>query len=231
MRATRVEWDMYHCADPKMNRGKPWSAEDDGKIMSNPQYPDQHFASQLGRSETAIQYRRAHLSVKVMRYTPEVGLDEAVRMLSSDKAMVEQILEQGKADQCAMSMFVAGMKRPAVQAPTSALQASDGSCVNGPAFGANHAKPTWFGLVDKPVAPVGMKRPAVQAPTSALPASDGSCVTPTESLNDTIRTIANGIEFEGGKMREFWSDPECVPYLIQYYPGFSAWAKYCADMT
>jgi hypothetical protein len=73
----------------------------------------------------------------------------------------------------------------------------------------------WFGLVDKSVAPVSLISP----------------VTPTESLNDIIRKITNGIEFEGGKLREFWSDPECVPYLIQYYPGFSAWAKYCADMT
>ena len=197
--------------DTKINRGKPWSGEDDRKLMSNPECSDHYFATQLGRSETAIQYRRAHLAARMHRMAPNLGLEEAVHLMHADGSLVEQIIEQGRAEQCLMDTFLCEQlkKRSAVPPPAA------------PVMPESPNSSMWFGLADKAQPAQAPVRMDSDAPRVSLVSEEG--------LDETLRRIANGIEFEGGRLGEFWRNPECVPYLIQFYPGFRAWAEHCAQ--
>ena len=49
------------------------------------------------------------------------------------------------------------------------------------------------------------------------------------SIDEKISLICKTIHEEEGRLWNLWNDPDLTPYLIQYYPGFDAYARYISQ--
>lgn len=88
------------------NRGKPWSAEDDMRIMQNPQWSNAEFSRVTGRTENAIKFRRSHLAFKLHQKCPRTTLEECVGILGGDLAQADSLREQDRVKQVSMDEIV-----------------------------------------------------------------------------------------------------------------------------
>lgn len=77
------------------NRGKPWSTDDDQKLVKSPYISNAVFARSMGRSEYAIACRRNHLAAKMHQADPHATrLEEAVQLLNADFAQASILLTE-----------------------------------------------------------------------------------------------------------------------------------------
>ena len=52
------------------NRGKPWSIDQDQRLMESPHLQNSFFSQMMGRTENAIKCRRSHLAAKMYQSDP-----------------------------------------------------------------------------------------------------------------------------------------------------------------
>jgi len=45
----------------------------------------------------------------------------------------------------------------------------------------------------------------------------------------TVDTICEAIRAEEGKLKHLWDDPDMAPVIVQYYPGFHAYASHVSE--
>jgi hypothetical protein len=88
------------------NRGKPWSFEDDQRIMQNPHLSNTDFSRNMGRTENAIKYRRSHLAFKLHQKCPHTTLEECVAILGGELAQAETLKDQDRIRQISMDEIV-----------------------------------------------------------------------------------------------------------------------------
>jgi hypothetical protein len=75
------------------------------------------------------------------------------------------------------------------------------------------------------------KSPAQQQPPSAPPVpveagiNFGGIFVNDDDTDTRIKTICKSIRDEGGNLASVFNDPHFLPSLIQYYPGFEAYAR------
>ena len=93
------------------NRWKPWTPEEDGKILDNPESSDTSLALELFRSENAIHCRRAHLAAKMHMQRPEISVEECATMLLADQVQAKGFVEQWKSRKSTLDRFVQNRKR------------------------------------------------------------------------------------------------------------------------
>jgi len=95
------------------NRWKPWTPEEDSRILENPEASDETLAERLYRTENAIHCRRAHLAAKMHMQRPEISIDECAAMLLADQTQARQFVEQWRSRKNTLDRFVLSRKRSA----------------------------------------------------------------------------------------------------------------------
>jgi hypothetical protein len=175
------------------NRWKPWTPEEDGRILDNPEASDASLAVELFRSDNAIHCRRAHLAAKMHMQRPEISVEECATMLMADQGQAKGFVEQWKSRKSTLDRFVMSRKRGG-EDPSRDEEA--------------------------PVreAPRSYKQPRV-APRQHMPPAHGL------QQDSMIDVICLAIRDEEGQLSHLWNDPDMVPTLIKYYPGFRAFAE------
>lgn len=98
------------------NRWKPWTPEEDSRILDNPEASDSSLAMELFRSENAIHCRRAHLAAKMHMQRPEISLDQCAAMVLADQDQAKLFLDQWRSRKNTLDRFVANRKRTAEEA-------------------------------------------------------------------------------------------------------------------
>ena len=93
------------------NRWKPWTPEEDSRILDSPEASDANLAIELFRSENAIHCRRAHLAAKMHMQRPEISIDECATMLLADQGQARTFVEQWKSRKSTLDRFVMNRKR------------------------------------------------------------------------------------------------------------------------
>jgi hypothetical protein len=95
------------------NRWKPWTPEEDNRILDNPEATDTSLAVELFRTENAIHCRRAHLAAKMHMQRPEISVEECAGMLLADHGQAKQFVDQWRSRKCTLDRFVTNRKRAA----------------------------------------------------------------------------------------------------------------------
>ena len=98
------------------NRWKPWTPEEDSRILDNHEASDSSLAMELFRSENAIHCRRAHLAAKMHMQRPEISLDQCASMVLADQEQAKLFLDQWRSRKTTLDRFVANRKRSAEEA-------------------------------------------------------------------------------------------------------------------
>ena len=98
------------------NRWKPWTPEEDSRILDNPEASDSSLAMELFRSENAIHCRRAHLAAKMHMQRPEISLDQCASMVLADQDQAKLFLDQWRSRKNTLDRFVTNRKRTAEEA-------------------------------------------------------------------------------------------------------------------
>jgi hypothetical protein len=98
------------------NRWKPWTPEEDARILDNPEASDSSLAMELFRSENAIHCRRAHLAAKMHMQRPEISLDQCAAMVLADQDQAKLFLDQWRSRKNTLDRFVTNRKRTAEEA-------------------------------------------------------------------------------------------------------------------
>lgn len=88
------------------NRGKPWSIDDDQKLMETPCLPNGYFAQSMGRTENAIKCRRSHLAAKMHQNDPGTPLEEYVRIMGAELEAASGLLAEWSQKRASMSQFL-----------------------------------------------------------------------------------------------------------------------------
>lgn len=71
----------------------------------------------------------------------------------------------------------------------------------------------------------GQKQPErISKPRQSL-ACDGLHKPPSDNADLMIDTICQAIRDEEGQISHLWNDPDMIPTLIKFYPGFRAYAE------
>lgn len=95
------------------NRWKPWTPEEDSRILDNPEASDTSLAMELFRSENAIHCRRAHLAAKMHMQRPEISLDQCASMVLADQEQAKLFVDQWRSRKNTLDRFVTNRKRTA----------------------------------------------------------------------------------------------------------------------
>jgi hypothetical protein len=88
------------------NRGKPWSIDDDQKLMETPCLPNAYFAQHMGRTDNAIKCRRSHLAAKMHQNDPATPLEEYVRIMGGEFDQASALLSEWSQKRASMSQFL-----------------------------------------------------------------------------------------------------------------------------
>ena len=178
------------------NRGKLWMIDDDQKLMENPHLPNAFFSQSMGRSENAIKMRRSHLAAKMHQSDPGTSLEEFVGLMHGDLDHATQLLQEWSEKRASFKSFIdSNRKRKAQQAP----------------------EPT----------PSKISRffPGAARATTPELAKELPVYWYDLPGDERIKAICQSIAEEGGNLSSVFNDPEYHPCLIQYYPGFEAYAR------
>lgn len=184
------------------NRGKLWSIDDDQKLMESPHLTNAYFSQSMGRSENAIKMRRSHLAAKMHQNDPSTSLEEFVGLMHGDLDHARQLLQEWSEKRATFKSFLdTNRKRKAQQRPE----------VSQP-----HQRSRYFPAAQRAPTPEPQSQPAppdLPIYWYDLPG------------DERIKTICQSIAEEGGNLASVFNDPEYHPCLIQYYPGFEAYAR------
>jgi len=197
------------------NRGKLWTIDQDQQLMENPQFSNQYYSQAMGRSENAIRFRRAHLALKLHQQRPETSLEEFSVLMGADLNQAEALLEQWQEKQRTFNQFLDSRKRKASDQPAPRA---------GPDFvasrtGSDFLVPRHGPAQDQPVPPREEKRVASQDTV------EHGLFRPRKRKEECISSICRSIREEEGRLVGLWNDPDFIPYLVQYYPGFDAYSR------
>jgi len=208
------------------NRGKIWTIDQDQQLMENPQYSNQFYSQSMGRSENAIRFRRAHLALKLHQQRPETSLDEFSILMGADIHQAEALLEQWHEKQRSFNQFLDSRKRkapdqPAVNWPAPS-QAPDQPAVNWPA--PSQAAVNW-------PAPSQAAPPREEKRKASPEMVENGLFVPRSRTEECISSICRSIKEEEGRLGGLWNDPDFVPYLVQFYPGFDAYSRLVQAQT
>jgi hypothetical protein len=88
------------------NRGKPWSIDDDQKLMETPCLPNAYFAQHMGRTDNAIKCRRSHLAAKMHQNDPATPLEEYVRVMGAEFDQASALLAEWSQKRASMTQFL-----------------------------------------------------------------------------------------------------------------------------
>lgn len=99
------------------NRGKPWSIDDDQKIMETPHFTNSYFAQTMGRTENAIKCRRSHIAAKMHQNDPSVSLEEFVVLMHADFAQASDLLIEWNEKRANIKAFIDSKRKRAALGP------------------------------------------------------------------------------------------------------------------
>ena len=176
------------------NRWKPWTPEEDSRILDNPEASDSSLAIELFRSENAIHCRRAHLAAKMHMMRPEIPLDQCATMVLADQDQTKLYLDQWRSRKNTMDRFVANCKRTAERTAEEARE-------------------------EEPCEPSrSFKRTRTVHRTYTSQSQNANA-------QSMFHMICQAIREEDGRLSHLWNDEDMLPTLIQFYPGFRAYAE------
>ena len=179
------------------NRGKPWSIDDDQKIMETPHFPNTYFAQSMGRTENAIKCRRSHIAAKMHQNDPSVSLEEFVVLMNADYAQASELLMEWNQKRANMKSFIESKRKRAALSPPG-----------GPAL--PHPAPASL---------------ANMMPAAASSGFRGQAGTDNHNEDERINFICKRICDEGGNLTPLWNVPQILPALVRHYDGFEAYAR------
>jgi hypothetical protein len=190
------------------NHGRKWTREEDEQISGAPQSTDAVFAQTLGRSEHAVQSRRAVLAARMHAATGR-SVRECADQLGADA---------GKTMAATATMLRGGGERTAAVTTTTKTAKP------------RERKP------EKTTPDTSSTQRQRRAPpdfSSRRPSSSAGPLRPPPPHNTaraqptaTISTICSLIKQLGGDTTSLWEQDTLVPTLVQYYAGFQAYAAF-----
>ena len=187
------------------NHFKPWTQEDDARILDDPGTNNATLAAELFRSENAIRCRRAHLAVRMHQKRPDIRLEECCDMLWAEPKRAKEYLDEVYARDTSLDQFLKNRKRAREDEPDPEDEPEDEPAREPPA------------AQDKPK----------HARLSTKAGGKGRrTLEPPQTLEPTIEQICTAIHHEDGRITPLWLEEEFLPVLIKYYPGFRAYAEF-----
>ena len=198
------------------NHGRKWTREEDEQISGAPQLADGHFAETLGRSEHAVQSRRAVLAARIHVATGR-SVQECADQLGADvgKTAAATAPKLGGDERAAKKEVAKPRERkPRPEKPSVTFSAAyDTRAVSRPQQRQPRAPPDF-----------SSRRPSSDAMRPPLP-HNAARAQPTA----TISTICGLIKRSGGDTTGLWARETLVPTLVQYYAGFQAYAAFVGE--
>jgi hypothetical protein len=191
------------------NHGRKWTREEDDQISGAPQSSDTVFAQTLGRSEHAVQSRRAVL---------------AARMHASTGRSVRECAEQLGADvgktiaATAPKLGGGGPTKAREERPEKAsvtFKLADPRAVSRSQQRQPRAPPDFSSR--RSINGGGTLRP--------LPPHSAAHAQPTAA----IAAICGFIKRLGGDTTSLWEQDALAPTLVQYHAGFQAYAAFVRE--
>jgi hypothetical protein len=101
------------------NRGKPWSIDDDQKLMESPHLSNTYFSQSMGRTENAIKCRRSHLAAKMHQNDPATALEEYVGLMHADLAQAASLLVEWNEKRASFKAFIDTNRKRKAQEPNN----------------------------------------------------------------------------------------------------------------
>jgi hypothetical protein len=209
------------------NSGKAWVLEDDQAIMNNPNLSNQHFSERMGRTMTAIQYRRVHLAARLHQQYPAFGIDRCLTILCgecfpyTDKLHALSLLESWKSSELNFSHLVEPMtEEPPLLVPSI-------SEPNPVPEGAS-----LYARQDLGMSPLHPSVPALPSLVFEPPPSTEPLVLQVvchlhgQPLHVQLQTVMAAIKDENGNLNNLWNDPDLAPYLVLHYEGLKHYARF-----
>lgn len=187
------------------NHFKPWTPEDDSRILDDPAINNATLAAELFRSEHAIRCRRAHLAVRMHQKHPEIRLEECCDMLWAEPKRAKEYLDEIHSRDTSMDKFLKNRKRPREEGPEDEDEPEDERALDPPADLYKHARP----VAKRASNLKGYKKTPEPPPPFEL----------------TIEQVCAGIRAEEGRLTSLWQEDDYLPMLIRHYPGFRAYAE------
>lgn len=88
------------------NRGKPWSIDQDQRLMESPQFQNSFFSQMMGRTENAIKCRRSHLAAKMYQNDMSTDLEEYVGLMHADLGQARALLQEWSEKRACFKSFL-----------------------------------------------------------------------------------------------------------------------------
>jgi hypothetical protein len=237
---------------PPPNHGRKWTRDEDDQITGAPQLADDHFAQALGRSEHAVQSRRAVLAAR-MHLASGKSVRECAEQMAADvgrtmTATATVGKEGGTTERRGGGVEIA--RHPKRDSPTTTTGATH---ARGRSVPTHHAS-TERQRTPYPAAPRTERQrtpyPATphrdtdyrhgssgdhhpggggfqRRPSFAMPPPyplAGGGVPPHSP--SAISTICGLIKQSGGETAWIWEQDVFAPTMVQYYAGFQAYAAH-----
>jgi hypothetical protein len=199
------------------NHGRKWTREEDDQISGAPQSTDTVFAQTLGRSEHAVQSRRAVL---------------AARMHVSTGRSVRECAEQLGADvgktMAATAPKLGGGEERTVRKEPGATKTREGR--------PEKASVTFRQPDPRAVSRSQQRQPRAPPDFSSRRSISGGTLRPPPPHSAAhaqptaaISAICGFIKQLGGDTTSLWEQDTLAPTLVQYYAGFQAYAAFVRE--
>ena len=198
------------------NHFKPWTPEDDSRILDDPEASNLTLAAELARSENAIRCRRAHLAVRMHLKHQDIRLEDCCSMLGAEPKRAREYLDEIQARDTSLDQFLKHRKRARDEKPDDedelpSYDTDDEPTekAGGHAARAKHAEPAGKRGVQS-------SRPLKRTPD------------PEPAYKPTIEDICSEIVNSEGQLSLVWQEEAFVPTIIEHYTGFRAYAEFVA---
>lgn len=201
------------------NPYKPWTTEDDIQIVISGEKSDSALAYDFQRSPDAIHWRRATLAAYMHKLCPDVSLQCCCLRVKGNINLATTIVSETALDEVLETPDTA-LRNIVLRLAARTPVAEDGAPIK--PFSSSIAEKNYFEMPE----PIDF----VETNTcTTVPASDRdianlACVQscPYNIHLEAVKAISQLVRSENGKLQKLWNDPDMVPYLIMYYPGFQA---------
>ena len=102
------------------NRGKPWSIDQDQRLMEPPHLQNSFFSQMMGRTENAIKCRRSHLAAKMYQSDPSTDLEEYVGLMNADLGQARALLQEWSEKRACFKSFLDSNRKRKATPPQEA---------------------------------------------------------------------------------------------------------------